>query len=30
MFNYSVTTTANVYPGNTIVFVETFEGLDDW
>jgi pentatricopeptide repeat protein len=29
MFNYSVTTTANVYPGNTIVFVETFEGLDD-
>jgi len=27
--NYTVTTNANVYPGNTVVFVETFEGFDD-
>ena len=27
--NYTVTTNANVYPGNTVVFVETFEGIDD-
>ena len=29
MFSYNVTTNANVYAGNTIVFLETFEGLDD-
>jgi hypothetical protein len=26
---YTVTTNANVYAGNTVVFVETFEGFDD-
>jgi T4-like virus Myoviridae tail sheath stabiliser len=27
--NYEVTTNANVYAGNTVIFLETFEGLDD-
>jgi hypothetical protein len=27
--NYTLTTNANVYPGNSVVFVETFEGFDD-
>ena len=26
--NYTVTTTANTFAGNTVVFVETFEGFD--
>lgn len=29
MGTYTVTTNANVYPGNTVVFVETFEGFDE-
>lgn len=27
--SYTVTTNANIYPGNAVVFVETFEGFDE-
>ena len=29
MFNYNVTTNANISAANTIIFLETFEGLDE-